>query len=279
MENFLSVLLQLLLLTLAPPIALGLAVWAANRLFCYLVGDGAARPFLLGALALSTLLREVGHMCACLLFFHRIDDIRLLDLHAPDGELGFVEHSYRPRNPVALLGSLFYALFPVIVGLFAVLVILLCCFRGVLGPFFGEVALLGESGAGFSDYARVTFDFLPRLFTARASGVFSAVVGSVLLLAIVSGIHVSPRELADSISGLLLYGVLCLVATAIFGLPGERVTRIAIGGVRTFSTAVTALLLVVCLFAAVLLALGALVFLVRTLFGLDANAPIQDREE
>ncbi|MBQ3483757.1 MAG: hypothetical protein IJA78_06230 [Clostridia bacterium] len=276
MENILFVYLQLLLLTLAVPVVFGVAVFAIQRLFCNLVGAGVGRPLLLGASALSTLLREVGHMCACVIFFHRITDIKLLDLRDPDGELGFVEHSYNPRNPIALLGNLFYALFPVILGLLAVLVILLACFRGVISPFFDEVALLGERGGGFADYARLAWDFLPRMFTERSSGVFSAVVGALLLLAIVLGIHVDVRELADSFSGLLVYAVLALVASGILVFSGERVTRIALGGLRSFATGVTALFLAVLLFAVVLVALGAAVFLIRTLFGLDA--PRRDRE-
>lgn len=270
MENFLFVYLQLLLLTLAVPIVLGVAVWAVQRLFCHLVGAGIGRPLLLGVSAFSTLLREVGHMCACVIFFHRITDIKLLDLRDPDGELGFVEHSYNPRNPIALLGNLFYALFPVILGLLAVLVILLACFRGVIAPFFGEVAQLGELGGGFADYARLTWDFLPRMFEDRSSGLFSAIVGAALLLAIVLGIHVDPRELFDSFTGMLVYAVLALAVTGVLVFPGERVTRIALGGLRSFATGVTALFLAVLLFAAALAALGALVFLIRTLFGLDA---------
>lgn len=276
MENFLLVYIQVLLLTLAAPIVLGLAVWAIQRLFCYLVGAGVGRPILLGASSLATFLRESGHMCACLIFFHRITDIKLLDLRDPDGELGFVEHSYDPRNPIALLGNLFYALFPVILGLSVVLVILLVSFRGVIGPFFDEVALLGEMGGDFADYARLTWDFLPRMFTERTSGLPSAILGAVLLLAIVLGIHVDPRELVDSFSGAIVYAVLALVVTGIFVFPGERVTRIALGGLRSFAASVTALLLVVLLFAAMLAAFGAVVFLIRTLFGLDA--PRRDRE-
>ena len=266
MENFFAVYIQVILLTLAVPILFGTVVWAVQRLFCYLVGADGARPLLLGVSALSTLLREVGHMCACLIFFHRIVDIKLLDLHAPDGELGFVEHSYNPRNPLALLGNLAYALFPVVIGLFTVLVTLLGCFRGVLFPFFDEVALLGERGAGFAEYARVSFEFLPRMFTERTSGLFSAAVGALLLLAVVLGIHVDPRELRDALSGGAVYAALALVVSAVLIFPGARITRIALGGLRSFATGVTALFLVVLAFAAVLAALGFAVFVVRNVF-------------
>ena len=276
MENILFVYLQLLLLTLAVPVVFGVVVWAIQRLFCHLVGAGVGRPLLLGASALSTLLREVGHMCACVIFFHRIIDIKLLDLRDPDGELGFVEHSYNPRNPIALLGNLFYALFPVVLGLLAVLVILLTCFRGVIAPFFDEVAQLTQTGGGFADYARLCWDFLPRMFAQRSSGIFSAVVGAILLLAIVLGIHVDPRELFDAVSGLLVYAVLAFAGAGILVFSGERVTRIALGGLRSFATGVTALFLAVLLFAAALAALGALVFLIRTLIGLDAPRPTRE---
>jgi len=133
-----------------------------------------------------------------------------------------------------------------------------------------------QISGGFADYARLTWDFLPRMFTERTSGLPSAILGAVLLLAIVLGIHVDPRELVDSFSGAIVYAVLALLVTGIFVFPGERVTRIALGGLRSFAASVTALLLVVLLFAAMLAAFGAVVFLIRTLFGLDA--PRRDRE-
>ena len=110
MEAFLSDYVRLLLMLCLPPIVFGLAVWLLYRVYCLLVGDGQGRPLLAATAALSTPLRELGHLAVCMISFHRVEDACLLDLRDPNGEWGFVEHSYNPRNPVAVLGYFLYAL-------------------------------------------------------------------------------------------------------------------------------------------------------------------------
>ena len=151
------------------------------------------------AFLFSTPLREAGHALMAVLFLHRITDIRLLDLHDADGELGFVEHDYNPRNPVALLGNFFYALGPVLLGLFFSVIVFLSCFRGVLGPFFFEVVALGERGVGFGEYVAAAFSLVPAMFTSGSSHVIVKIIGFLLLLMSALGIYVSLAELMDSL--------------------------------------------------------------------------------
>lgn len=269
MGNFLSCFASLLLLTLAPPVLFGLVVWLCQRLFCIFVGEYSGRPLLLAASALSTPLREAGHAIACMLFFHRIEDMCLFNANDPDGELGFVEHSYNPRNPIALLGNLAYALAPVALGLFAVLVVFLSCFRGVIGPFFDEIALLGASGAGFSEYAATTFSLIPQMFAGGTAGIVSKIIGTALIVLICLGIHVTPREITDAFSGLLIYALVAALASFVLALLDARVVRMVTAGLGGFATAIAALFAVVLLAAAALLVIGGVVFLIRTLFELD----------
>jgi hypothetical protein len=127
--------------------------------------------------------------------------MQLLNLNDPNGEFGFVEHSYNPRNPVALLGNFFYALGPVILGLVATLLIFLTCFRGVLPAYVDEIRALGESGAGVGAYLSSVFSLLPKMFTAGNAGAAWRIVGCVLLLLLSLGIHISPAELFEAVSG------------------------------------------------------------------------------
>ena len=269
MGNFLSCFASLLLLTLAPPVILGVVVWLCQRLFCIFVGEYSGRPLLLAASAVSTPLREAGHALACVLFFHTIEDMCLFSANDPDGELGFVEHSYNPRNPVALLGNLAYALAPVALGLFAVLVVFLSCFRGVIGPFFDEIALLSAEGAGFAEYVHTTFSLIPQMFAGGTAGIVSKIIGTALILFICLGIHITPFELADAFSGLLIYTGVAALASFVLALLDVRVVRMVTASLGGFATAVTALFAVVLLAAAALLAVGGVVFLIRTLFELD----------
>ncbi|MBQ8356635.1 MAG: hypothetical protein IJX39_02380 [Clostridia bacterium] len=273
MGTFLSSFIEMIFLSCLPPVLFGLAVWGCRQLYCWFVGDDSGRPLILAASALSTPVRELGHAMMAILSFHRIEDMCLLNLHDPDGELGFVEHSYTPRNPLAVLGNFLYALGPVVTGLGAILLIFLICFNGVLPPFFGEVAALGEQGAGFKEYALTALSLIPDMFGAGEANVWGRIIGCVLLLAVCLGVHITPAELTDALSGFLIFSLLLAFSVGVLMLFDDRVMRIALSGFRTYATAVTALFLVTLLFAAAMVALGFLFGVVRTLFNIDKGTP------
>lgn len=276
MGSFLSCFLQIILLTCLPPLLLGLCAWGGRKLYFLFVGEYPGNPMIIATSALSTPLREGGHALLAIAFWHRIEEICLLDLHNPDGEYGFVEHSYNPRNPISVLGNFFYAFGPVIVGMFAVMVIFLTCFRGVLSPFFSEIAALGEAGAGIAAYVKTTLSFLPSLFTGGEGGWLGKVIGCVLLLSVCLGIHVSPEDAFGAISGFIIYAVLAAVTSGVLCLFDSRVMRIALSALRSFAAAVTAMLLVVLAFVAVLVIIGFFYGLFRGLLAPHrANYPME----
>ena len=264
MGNFFSLFLQILIFTAAPFVALGLVVWFLRQLFAQLVGTNSGRPFLLASFALSTPLREAGHVAMAVLFWHRVEDARFLDLNATDGEMGYVEHSYHPRNPIALLGNFFFALGPVLLGLAAVMVIFLACFGGVMEAFFIELSALEDSGS-LADYLRVGVGLIPKMFFSAEVGVFPKIVGGLLLLLVSMGVFVSLSELLDGLVGAAIYAGLAFLAAFLLALLDERAQRVAIGGLRAFATGVLALYLPVLLAVCVLLAAGAVFFLIRKL--------------
>lgn len=274
--SFLSSFLQIIALSCLPPVLLGLAVWGCRQAYCFFAGSDSGKPLILAVSVLSTPLRELGHAAMAMLTFHRIEDFCFLNLYDPDGELGFVEHSYNPRNPVAVLGNFLYALGPMLMGLGTVLLVFLVCFHGVLPPFFEQIAALGESGTGFGAYAKAALSLIPQMFTAGKAGVFGRIVGCLLLLAICFCAHVTPGELLDGIGGFVVFSVLAALSTGILLLFDDRVMRIALSGFRSYATVMTALFLVVLLFSVAAVAIGFVFDVLRTLFNWDGIP--EDRE-
>ena len=178
MPGFIAYYLQILLLTVVPMLVFGLAVMLCNRLFCMLVGAESGWPLLLFASGLSTPVRELGHLIFAFITLHRVTDFRLLDLGNEEGELGFVEHDYNPKNPIAVFGNFLFALGPSVVGLFFVLAVVLSCFHGMFTPFMGQIADLTEQSAGFAEYAKATLYFFPALFRDASTGVVASSISS-----------------------------------------------------------------------------------------------------
>lgn len=262
--SFVTIYLQMLLFSVGPFLCPGLAVFLLRQVFVRLVGVRSGRRLLLGTLAPSAPLREAAHVLAAVLFFQRVEEVRFLDIHAPDGELGFTERSYHPRNYFAKFGNFVYALAPVMLGLGVVLGVFLVCFNGVMESFFLELSALGDAGS-VGDYLRLAVGLVPEMLSTGEVPILAKLVGMLILVLLCMGVFVSLYELADAFFGLICYAALLTVPAGVLLLFDARIQRAATQGLRAFATGVAALYIPVLLAAAFLLVLGTVFFLVRKL--------------
>lgn len=59
---------------------------------------------------------ELSHALVAILFGHKVDNIRLLELDSGSGRVGHVSHRYNPGNPYQRVGNLFIGIAPVVIG-------------------------------------------------------------------------------------------------------------------------------------------------------------------
>jgi hypothetical protein len=65
---------------------------------------------------LGTPIHELGHALFCLIFNHKIADMKLFKPDKVNGTLGYVYHKWNPKNPYHILGNLFIGIGPVVLG-------------------------------------------------------------------------------------------------------------------------------------------------------------------
>ncbi len=275
MARFLSCFAQLLLYSLVPFAVFGLLIYCCRRLFCLFVTPENGKPLLLAVSVLSVPVRVAGQAVACFLFAHRIEDICFFDPHAEDGEYGFLDHSYNPKNPLAVVGNFFFALGPVVMGLFAVLVVALSCFHGAFFSFAEEIGTLRESSAGIGAYATTALHFIPSVFRDGKTAVLPKIIGCVLMLLLAFSVLLTPADLRDAFGGILaVVGLLFLFSGALC-LFDERIRRMVLGAFCSFFMYLLALFSLALLFAAGWVAFA---FLYATVIGFFAPTVSKEDE-
>ena len=101
------------LLWVGGTILVGFLIAIGNKVFYKCTGT-ASMPVCLATGALGVPLHELGHALFCVVFFHKILEIKLFMPSAPNGVLGYVQHSYNNKNFYQRLGNFFIGVGPII---------------------------------------------------------------------------------------------------------------------------------------------------------------------
>ncbi len=158
---------------------------------------------------IGTPVHEIGHAVFCILFGHRITDIKLYSPNSEDGTLGFVKHSFNSKSFYQRIGGFFIGTGPILFGSFILFLLIWFCLPNYRQ--ISEIISNNElSGTGIFDLVKNT----GRMFTV-AVGLFMKVFSPenfgkpsfwlfiYLAFCISSHMQLSPSDLKTMGSGIL----------------------------------------------------------------------------
>ena len=93
---------------------IGFAIYNLNRLFYRIIGPHIWICYLTGII--GTPVHELSHALACLIFGHKIQEMRLFQIDRKSGLLGYVNHSYNKKNLYQVVGNYFIGVAPILIG-------------------------------------------------------------------------------------------------------------------------------------------------------------------
>ncbi|MBQ9785746.1 MAG: hypothetical protein IJW29_09610 [Clostridia bacterium] len=252
---------QLILLTLGVFVVCGLAAFLSERLFVRLVGSSR---FIYVSSVIGTPIHETGHAIMCLLFGHRITEMKLLlPPGHPSGTLGYVSHDYNPRNPWARLGNLFIGIGPIFSGLGVMILMLFLCFPTQWSAY---VATSGALAAGESTPAQIASGVLSLLLSlpaAFAERWWVAAVGIVVILFVSQHVTLSGADIKGVFSAMPVYLPLVLTVALVTFLLGVRTAVLSL--LWTANLWLLSLFAIAIAFSLVWVVIGLVVFLIRKL--------------
>jgi hypothetical protein len=184
-----------------------------EKLSCKLIG---ANLYLTLFGWLGTLVHELGHAAFALLFRHRITDIQFFKPDPESGTLGYVSHSYNPRNIYHQVGNFFIGIGPIVFG---------ALFLVLLSFLLFDINLLAETDIDLSfntlesksiiifeanNFATFLALFVYDVFYGEHTNWWKVTLFIYCLLSIGSSISLSKSDVKSSIKGFLII-VLCVL--------------------------------------------------------------------
>ena len=251
-------------------ILVGFLIALINRLF-YRLFNGS-RVVCYGTGFLGTPVHELSHALMCLVFLHRIEEIKLFQIGDEDGVLGYVNHSYNRRNIYQVIGNYFIGVAPIIGGS----LVLLLAMRFMAPTAFWDTfaylddyALtlqLGFSGAMFTEGFSTIWGVISSIFTAMLVDGILWWVFLVIALCLSLHMNLSSADIKGSVAGCAILAGLLIVLNFIFGFTpiyNNYISVMNFGGGYLF-----AILLLSLIFSLIMLAIGLIIKGIMMLFGL-----------
>jgi len=137
-------------------VAVGIVVGLLNRAFFSVVGYRFGRIVCMTTGFIGVPVHEIGHAVFCIVFGHRIVEMKLYRPNGADGTLGYVNHSYNRRNVYHQIGNFFIGFGPILFGS----AVLLAMMVGLVPSLFEAF----RDGSDFSDFGVFSLAALGHVF-------------------------------------------------------------------------------------------------------------------
>lgn len=193
----------------------GLIISLCRTAFCKIVGENGNK-ILVATGIVGTPVHELSHALMCLVFGHKIVEIKLYQ-PSSDGTLGYVNHSYNPKNIYHQIGNFFIGIAPIICGSGIILLLMY-----LLTP-----SMFVEVTSELKFVELLTFDLLDPSTFAAVLDIFWSIIeimfdftnfGNILwwifiILAILISSHMelSGADIKGGLIGLLYIAIILLV--------------------------------------------------------------------
>ena len=263
--------LQQLLLTVGIIVLFGFIIALCRRGFVSIAGN-VGYKLIIATSIVGTPIHELSHALGCVIFGHRIDDMKLFQPPSADGTLGYVSHSYNPKNLYHKIGNFFIGIAPILGG--SAVILLMTRFmvpevNADIARILGGVHISGEflSFSTLSTYVGVAWEMILAIFDPKnfSNGWWWAFI--ILAVMIASHMELSLADIKGGFGGFVALAVLLLLVDIVLGL----ISTALLGGftafLTSFAVSIAGFLIISAVFSAILLTIAVALNLVLKQFG------------
>ena len=243
-----------ILFTVGVIVAFGLLIALCRKAFCQIVGDKGTKILLITGVV-GTPIHELGHALMCIIFGHKVVEMKLYQPDSKDGTLGYVNHRYNEKNIFHQIGNFFIGIAPILCGSGVLLLLMYLLVPDVYTEVTAElqfIALLSTDFFDLSTYAgyldlfwEVVLDVFD--FTNSANILWWIFV--VLALSISSHMELSIEDIKGGLRGFIYIAGILLVADIILYLISFSVLESVTEAMTSFSLSIASFLAISAVFS------------------------------
>ena len=249
-------------------ILFGLIIAFCRRGFCSIVGPNGPR-ILLATGIVGTPIHELSHALLCILFGHKVVEMKLYIPNAPDGTLGYVNHSYNPKNIYHQIGNFFIGVAPILGGSGVLLLLMMWLTPDTFGAVMDTLSAI-PTFVDFSsvlDYLGTLWEMILLIFAPENLGDWHWWVFIVLAFMIASHMELSGADIKGGIKGLLiLLGLLLIADTVLYFVALDALGAVTLA-MTSFGAYIVGFLLISAVFSLAMLLLALIVRGIKMIFG------------
>lgn len=266
MELVLNYLYQVIF-TVGIIVIFGLLIALCRRGFCRLVGDNGPR-ILLATGVVGTPIHELSHALFCVIFGHKIVEMKLFQPNSDDGTLGYVSHSFNPKNVYHQIGNFFIGVGPILGGSGVLLLLMWLLtpevFGGVMGTLGDMPAFTDFSSVG--DYLVALWKVVTQIFTGENLVNWRWWIFIVLAFMIASHMELSTADIKGSVTGLLILLGIILVMDIVLFIISVEVLGTVTSAMASFALYVVGFLFLSGVFSLAMLLIALIIRGIRLIF-------------
>lgn len=245
--------LKLLLIVLAPFVAFAIVIHWIEMITERRLAERFGWKSVLWTGWLGTPIHELSHAFMCWVFRHKIKEIALFEPDQKSGRLGFVRHSFDPRNRFQRVGNFFIGIAPLIGGSIGLALL--------LWMFYPEAArtaleLTGQDAEG--DAIQKSIGIATTIFgnVINVQNFFTPRFWVFIYLVLCVGTHMapSPSDYEGAWNGVFIFGAVLIAGVfllALAGVDSDRMVNTMVGAMGPLF-AILGLAVVLCSVAAVI---------------------------
>lgn len=198
----------------------------------------------------------------CVIFGHKITEIKLYQPNSTDGTLGYVNHTYNPKNLYHQIGNFFIGIAPILCGSGLLILLMFLMVNDLFTDVMAEIQFVELLSTNFweastyAGYFQLFWDIVTDIFEFTNMGNILWWLFMILALMISSHMELSTADIKGGFKGFLFIAGLLLIADIIMYFVSLPALEAVTTAMTSFSLTIAGFLALSAIFSGVLVLVG-----------------------